>query len=156
MKSPAHSAWVKLLQDYAAVLRVRLVFAPKKPRGAWVLHPNHAGLGFSQRRRAVWIGAPDLGAPTDFGDVEGVWTPHEVTHAAWPDLPLDSEAEWRSGLIPYERAWMRRLCSNTAMVEALEEYTEEGADVRCDDEVAARHKVRLYGLPNPFDPEVTP
>lgn len=152
-----HAAWEKLLREYARILGVRVYLSPEVPVGprrrSWRAHPSVKGFFFSRPERAVRIAHPDLASLALWDDAPlGAYAPHEVTHAIWPGrIATSPEEEWASGMMPFEMAWMRRLCTDPNMFRVLAEYAKDGQEEDgVDAEAAARRVISKHHLPDPW------
>lgn len=109
------------------LVRVRREFDWEEalPEDAHV-HPN-LFLAFSQTARCVYYAEPKRTAL--------LYLPHEVIHVVWPTVPWDPEIEWLEGLLPYEMAWLDRLCRTSTERECFKcwsRYADEGRDAVAD------------------------
>lgn len=165
-----------VFEQYAEKLGVKLVRDQDdngsrtlyRRRRRWTWHPSINGVGFNKRRREVHcykkVSPPD---PADrFAerpDNSPTWMPHEATHVVWPWLH-DSALEWDSGMIPFELAWLDRLCGPSPIGrEAFDEFVGYAEDGVPGDGGAykvmqlpmiiepARAEVRRLKLPDPWE-----
>lgn len=151
-------AW-SVVRELADILEVDLVPVPTEAHFYKIdpephFHPS-GDVAFDPVGKTVYYG---MISPLD----SLLLLPHEVVHAAWEgseyfQSPID---EWEDGMIFFEQAWLKKLCTGDADRETLlkrwDEYGAEGR-VHQGEEMGsleiAKERVEDMGLPSPWEDE---
>lgn len=143
----AAKAVIKDLYDVLGVTKHR--WRRNIPADAEVF-PGAANVAFVQSEKRVYHAAPIRRSL--------LYLPHEAVHCVWPEVPEDAADEWEVGLIPYELAWLERLCTTPTQRRCLgvwQQYADEGVPGHPDDVAEAwgraRDAVDEYNLPDPWE-----
>ena len=113
----------QVCREYLSLLGVTLITKPGRKVFRWHTSFN---VGFHQQSKTVYLRGrygeakdpwsylrdQDGETGTGMGKDPWIYFPHEATHCVWPlPRPYDPEGEWLCGMIQFELAWLKRLCS---------------------------------------------
>lgn len=155
-----HVTAMKIIREYAGLFNVRIQRVSENQffekvrmnfeHGEIEQHPS-GDIAFSKAHRAVLHVGPTR--------EHLMLLPHEITHVMWPGtMPEDPENEWSFGMIPYELAWMKKLCREKGKkgiqcLDAWSYYAHEGAPMEEDMHIMmekSKDITQKHQLPNPW------